>query len=121
MKSVCLVPLDFSVLAKPRSARAFFYLRRQVSLRGPPLRGPPLFKCGAVGTQRPKNSITVNVDQTNNFTTRADPRPSGRAANSVGSLLDADAPGDDSVFGTDANRHEDYFSQWQFWAWRERR
>ena len=23
------------------------------------------------------------------------------------SLLDADAPGDDSVFGTDANRHED--------------
>jgi hypothetical protein len=42
-------PLDVSVLAKPRSARAFFYLRRQVSLRGPPLRGPPLFKCGAVG------------------------------------------------------------------------
>ena len=29
-----------------------------------------------------------------------------RAANPVGSLLDADAPGDDPVFRTDADRHE---------------
>jgi hypothetical protein len=53
-----------------------------------------------------KIALTVIVGQADNFTTRADPRPSGCAANSVGSLLDADAPGDDSVFGTDANRHE---------------
>jgi hypothetical protein len=31
----------------------------------------------------------------------------GRAANSVGSFLNADAPGDDSIFGTDAGQHED--------------
>jgi hypothetical protein len=108
MKSVCLVPLDISVFSSPGAPGAFSYSRRQVSLRGPPLAGAP--RClDAVrwGLNGQKNSIHCFVDQTNNFTTRADPRPSGRATNPVGSLLDADAPGDHSVFGTDANRHED--------------
>jgi len=41
-----------------------------------------------------KIALTAIVDQTDNFTTRADPRPSQAAcaANPVGSLLEADAP-----------------------------
>jgi len=63
-------------------------------------------------TPRPKNSahgqkiaLTAIIDSDNNFAARAN--QAGRAAKSVCLLLDADAPGDDSVFGADAGRHED--------------
>src|SRR4051794_34402200 len=88
-------------LFKPRSARGFLLFTPPSLFARAAIGGGP--RClGAVrwGFNGQKNSIHCFVDQTNNFTTRADPRPSGRATNPVGSLLDADAPGDDSVFGT---------------------
>jgi hypothetical protein len=51
-----------------------------------------------------KIALTVIVVQTDNFTTRDG--QARDAANSVETFLDADVPGDNSVFGTDANRHE---------------
>ena|SRR5262249_53557982 len=61
-----------------------------------PRLGPPLAAIAMCGGRLnvQKIALTAIVDQTDNFTTRADPRPSQAAcaANSVGSLLEADAP-----------------------------
>jgi hypothetical protein len=52
-----------------------------------------------------KIALSAIIGSDNNFAARAN--QAGRAAKSVCLLLDADAPGDDSVFGADAGRHED--------------
>jgi hypothetical protein len=57
-------------------------------------------------TQRPKNSAHYYWSIRRIIYTTRDGQ-AGRPANFVGSFLNADAAGDNSIFGADARRHED--------------
>jgi hypothetical protein len=108
--SVCHAPASVAVTgvtSYPSSTPSFFGHRVRPALLW--RMGDSTAKHSAHGQ---KIALTAIVDQTNNL-------PLARSKTAVvpvlsDSLLDADVPGDDSVFGADAKRRRRYLSQRQF-------